>query len=135
MTFESVDPRVWFCNFTYPWRLSPQGLDHSIALDLSSIPIFTQRYYQPYIDVIIMKHFCCYSPGNEIYRNTLDQKFIFKECYRLKITFFESETSVPFLNCHIVTTDLNELNCSVCGEQIFFIRFRADQCFLCTEYL
>ena len=44
-TFESVDPRGWFRNFTYPWRLSPQGLDHSIALDVSSIPIFTQRLY------------------------------------------------------------------------------------------
>ena len=94
-----------------------------------------EQYYQPYIDQIIMKHFCCYSPENEIYQNTLDQKFICKECYRFKITFFESEISVPFLNRHIVTTDLNELKCSVCEEQIFFIRFRADQCFLCTEYL
>ena len=42
-TFESVDPRGWFWNFTYPWRLSPQGLTHSIALNFSSIPIFTQR--------------------------------------------------------------------------------------------
>ena len=44
-TFESIDPRVGFWNFTYPWRLSPQGLEHAIALDISyiQVPIFTQR--------------------------------------------------------------------------------------------
>ena len=94
-----------------------------------------EQYYQPYVDQIIIKHFCCYSSENEIYLNTLDQKFICKECYRFKITFFESEISVPFLNRYIETTDLNELKCSFCEEQIFFIRFRADQCFLCTEYI
>ena len=56
-----------------------------------------EQYYQPYIDQIIMKHFCCYSSENEIYQSTVDQKFICKECYRFKITFFESGTSVPFL--------------------------------------
>ena len=94
-----------------------------------------EQYYQLYTDQIIIKHFCWYSSENEIYQSTLDQKSISKEFYKFKITFFESELSVPFLNRHIVTTDLNELKCSVCEEQIFFIRFRADQCFLCTEYL
>ena len=32
-----------------------------------------------------------------------------KEYYRFKITFFELETSLPFLNRHIVTTGINEL--------------------------
>ena len=36
-TFESVDPRLGLWNFNYSWRLSPQGLKHSIALDVSSI--------------------------------------------------------------------------------------------------
>ena len=82
-----------------------------------------------------MNHFCCYSLEIKICQNTLDQKFICKECYRFKITFFESEIFVPFLTRHIVTTDLNELKFFVCEDQIFFIPFRADQCFLCTEYL
>ena len=101
----------------------------------AEIPENDKQYYQPYIDQIIIKHFCCYSPEIEIYKNTLDQKFTCKECYRFKITFFETEISVPFLKLHIVTTDLNILKCSICKEQIFFIRFGADQCFLCTEYL
>ena len=36
----------------------------------------SEQYYQPYIDQTIIKHFCCYSIENEIYHNTLDQKFI-----------------------------------------------------------
>ena len=90
---------------------------------MNSVPhgtlfVNNERYYQPYINQIIIKHFCCCSLENENYPNTLDKKLC-KDYYRFKITFFESETSVTFLNRHIVKTDLNELKCSVCEEQFF----------------
>ena len=46
-----------------------------------------EQYYQPYIDQIIIKHFCSYSSENETYQGTLDQKSICKKFYRFKITF------------------------------------------------
>ena len=57
----------------------------------SETPENDKQYYEPYIDQIIIKNFCCYSSENEIYQSTSDQKFMCKECYRLKINFLNQK--------------------------------------------
>ena len=46
-----------------------------------------EQYCQPYIDQIIIKHFCCYSSEKEIYQNTLNKNSYVKDVTDLKLPF------------------------------------------------
>ena len=48
----------------------------------------------------------------------VEYKPVCKECYRHRLTFFEPETTFPFPIRHIVTTNLNRLNCCIYANNI-----------------
>ena len=56
-----------------------------------------------------------------------------------KLSFFETEVTLPVRTDHIVTKDLyctlklSSLDCSLCDTKIFYMRQRADLCVTCAE--
>ena len=72
--------------------------------------------------------------------NVIEKNWFCAECSMTKLTFFESEVTLPVKIGHIVTKDLyytlklSSLNCFLCDTTIFYMRKRY-LCLTCAERL
>ena len=71
--------------------------------------------------------------------NVHEKKLVCEDCWMTKLSFFETEVTLPVRIDHVVTKDLyctlklSSLDCSLCDTQIFYMRQRADLCVTCAE--
>ena len=71
--------------------------------------------------------------------NIIEKKLICGKCYRTKLTFFDSEVTLPLEINHMVTKDfyttlkLSNFDYFICETAIFYTLQRAYQCLSCAE--
>ena len=96
---------------------------------------------QSYFEHRLWADFCCETLIEDLYMNIIEKNPICGECYRRKLTFFESEVTLSLKINHIVMKDFydtlkfSNFNISICETITFCIRERADKCSTCAESL
>ena len=80
-----------------------------------------------------------HNPSREFLHECSGKKLVCEDCWMTKLSFLETEVTLPVRIDHIVTKDLyctlkqSSLDCSLCDTQIFYMRHRADICVTCAE--
>ena len=88
----------------------------------------SEQDVQPYFEHRLWSEYCFTTLNENFYMNVIEKKLVYDDCYMMKLTFFESEVTLPVEIDYIVTKDLyntlklTSLDCSSCDTIVYYIK-------------